>query len=242
MVVFCYALEPPYLTWSVINPDGTVGRGPTPIDGVDEPLMIHDMALTSRHLVLILAPAFFDIAGAMRGGSFLAWRPEQGTRIALVPRDGGPVRWASDEAFWVWHTVNAYEDPTDDGIVLDYVQWPAISLGQDPAQGATAHRGLTRAVIDPVAGTVRRTQLDDASVEFPASTTACSPDPTARSPSRPSADAPTDCFPGSTTPCGGTPPTARASAHGTGTRETSRSASPSTRRRPAAATTDTVTG
>ncbi|MER5776692.1 carotenoid oxygenase family protein [Streptomyces sp. NPDC002039] len=167
MVVFCYALEPPYLTWSVINPDGTVGRGPTPIDGVDEPLMIHDMALTSRHLVLVLAPAFFDIAGAMRGGSFLAWRPERGTRIALVPRDGGPVRWASDEAFWVWHTVNAYEDTSDGGIVLDYVQWPELSLGQDPVRGSTAQRGLTRAVIDPVAGTVRRTQLDDACVEFP---------------------------------------------------------------------------
>jgi carotenoid cleavage dioxygenase len=57
MAVFCYALEPPYLTWSVIGPDGTVTSGPTPVVGVDDPSMVHDMALTGRYLVLVLAPA-----------------------------------------------------------------------------------------------------------------------------------------------------------------------------------------
>ncbi|MFD5185312.1 carotenoid oxygenase family protein [Streptomyces sp. NPDC058372] len=170
MTVFCYALEPPYLTWSVIAPDGTVSRGPTPVDGVEEPRMIHDMALTSRYLVLVLAPAVFDLDAAMKGGSFLAWRPERGTRVALIPRDGGPVRWADDEAFWLWHTVNAYDTPDEGRVVLDYVQWPALSLGQSPEPGPAAHgahSGLTRAVIDPAAGTVRRTQLDDTRVELP---------------------------------------------------------------------------
>ncbi|MFF9154671.1 carotenoid oxygenase family protein [Streptomyces sp. NPDC014846] len=169
MTVFCYALEPPYLTWSVIGRDGAVSRGPTPVDGVDEPRMIHDMALTGRYLVLVLAPAFFDIAAAMSGGSFLAWRPDRGTRVALVPRDGGPVRWADDEAFWMWHTVNAYDD-ADGRVVLDYIQWPALSLGGPPVQERAdggAHSGLTRAVVDPAAGTVHRTRLDDARVEFP---------------------------------------------------------------------------
>ncbi|MEU9336063.1 carotenoid oxygenase family protein [Streptomyces sp. NPDC048290] len=174
MAVFCYALEPPYLTWSLLGPDGAVRRGPTPVPGADEPQMIHDMALTARYLVLVLAPAYFTLDAAMNGGSLLAWRPERGTRIALIPRDGGPVRWATDEAFWVWHTVNAYDDPADpaDGagrVVLDYVQWPALALGDGPdADGAleTGH-GLTRAVVDPAAGTVRRTRLDDAPVEFP---------------------------------------------------------------------------
>ncbi|MFD5099378.1 carotenoid oxygenase family protein [Streptomyces albidochromogenes] len=170
MAVFCYALEPPCLTWSVIGPDGVVRRGPTPVDGVDEPQMVHDMALTARYLVLVLAPAFFDITAAVNGGSFVAWRPSRGTRIALIPRDGGPVRWADDEAFWLWHTVNAYDDPDDGRVVLDYVQWPALTLGPGgspdvPAGGG--HHGLTRAVVDPAAGTVVRTRLDDARVELP---------------------------------------------------------------------------
>lgn len=122
MVVFCYAFEAPFLTWSVIGPTGEVRRGPTPVDGAGEPMMIHDMALTSRYVVLVLAPAFFDLAAAMNGGSMIAWRPEEGCRVALIPRDGSAVRWASDEAFWLWHTVNAY-DRQDGAVVLEYAQW-----------------------------------------------------------------------------------------------------------------------
>ena len=47
-----------------------------------------------------------------------AWRPERGTRVALAPRAGGPVRWASDEAFRLWHTVNAYDSEPDGGDVV----------------------------------------------------------------------------------------------------------------------------
>ncbi|TXS48322.1 carotenoid oxygenase family protein [Streptomyces sp. OR43] len=167
MLVFCYALEPPYLTWSAIAPDGSVARGPTPVDGLDEPMMIHDTALTARFLVIVLAPVFFDIAAAMNGGSMIDWRPERGTRVALVPRHGGPVRWASDDAFWLWHTVNAYDTGPEGDVVLDYVQWSRLSLGApDPAQAPNT-AGLVRAVIDPVAGTMHRTVLDDARMELP---------------------------------------------------------------------------
>ncbi|MGW5397659.1 carotenoid oxygenase family protein [Streptomyces sp. NPDC003952] len=170
MVVFCYGLEAPYLTWSVIGRDGKVTRGPTPIEGVDEPMMIHDMALTARYAVIVLAPAFFDLAAAMAGGSPLAWRPERGTRVVLVPRDGAPPRWAEDEAFWLWHTVNAYDEGpgADAPVVLDYVQWSRLTVGAGPEPGAAPMSGgLVRARIDPGAGTMARTLLDDSRVEFP---------------------------------------------------------------------------
>lgn len=181
MAVFSYGLEPPWLTWSIIGPDGTVRPGPTVVAGVDEPMMVHDMALTSRFLVLVLAPAFFDLPAAMSGGSFIACRPERGTRVALVPRDGGPVRWAEDEAFCLWHTVNAYDssgrpseaDGPDPTVTLDYVQWPWLALGDSETSGSAraagreGGSGLARAVIDPTAGTMRRTLLDDSHVEFP---------------------------------------------------------------------------
>ncbi|WKE73646.1 carotenoid oxygenase family protein [Streptomyces sp. WP-1] len=128
--------------------------------------MIHDMARTSR--CLVLEPAFFDLAAALNGGSELAWRPEQPTRIALIPRDGCPVRWVDDEAFWLWHTVNAYDTP-DGRVVLGYMRWPSLSLGAGPtgrAPHGTEH-GLPRAVAVFTAGTVRRTRLNDARVELP---------------------------------------------------------------------------
>ncbi|MFJ3664590.1 carotenoid oxygenase family protein [Streptomyces sp. NPDC090119] len=165
MAVFCYALEPPYLTWSLIAPDGTVTRGPVPVDGVDEPMMIHDLALTGHYLVLVLAPVFFDLPAAMSGGSLIDWRPEAGTRVLLIPRDGSPVRELADDAFWLWHTVNAH-DEADGTVVLEYVQWSRLSLGGDSGDGPNRST-LVRAVLDPATGRMRRTTLDDARVEFP---------------------------------------------------------------------------
>ena len=37
MVVFCYHLRAPHLTWSIIGPDGVVVRTPTPVEGIDRP-------------------------------------------------------------------------------------------------------------------------------------------------------------------------------------------------------------
>lgn len=165
MVVFCYGLEAPYLTWSVLGPDGATRRTPTAVPDVDQPVMIHDMALTERFVVLVLGPLYFDMAAAMRGGSLLAWRPEDGTRIAMIPRDGGPVRWAHTEAFWSWHSANAY-DGDDGSVVLDLVAWSrpgGLSRGTDPIVG-----GIARAEVDPQRGTVRRRFLTDPhGMEFP---------------------------------------------------------------------------
>lgn len=165
MVVFTYGLEAPYLTWSVLGPDGAARRLPTAVPDVDTPVMIHDMAITERYVVLVLGPLYFDVAAAMRGGSLLAWRPDDGTRIALIPRDGGSVRWAHTDAFWSWHSANAF-DAEDGGVVLDYVEWSrpgGLSPNTSPVVG-----GITRARIDPARGTIARDFLTDPhGMEFP---------------------------------------------------------------------------
>lgn len=164
LVLFNYALESPYLTWSVLGADGSTTRPPTAVDGVDAPLMIHDMVLTERYVVLVLCPLMFDLAAALTGGALLDWRPADGTRVALVPRDGGPVRWASCEAFWVWHFAGARDLP-DGRVQVDYAQWAypgGLADLEAPCVG-----GLVRAVIDPVRGRVDREVLHDRDVEFP---------------------------------------------------------------------------
>jgi len=164
MVLFNYLFEAPYLTWSVVAADGSLSRPPTVVDGLDKPLMIHDMALTQRYIVLVLCPLVFDIAAAMTGGSVLDWRPDDGTRIALIPRDGGPVRWASSEAFWVWHFANGFDLP-DGRVGVDYVQWSypgGLAKVDEPSLGS-----LVRAVIDPERGAVQRTVVSDRDMEFP---------------------------------------------------------------------------
>jgi carotenoid cleavage dioxygenase len=127
------------------------------------------MGLTEHFLVLVVAPLFFDLGQALAGGSLLTWEADRGTRVALVPRDGGPVRWSADDAFWTWHTANAYEvdDPAaGNPVVLDYVEWdaPAVLVPRHPTRGTGR---LARAVVDPAAGTIRRAPLSDDLVEFP---------------------------------------------------------------------------
>lgn len=164
MVLFNYLLEAPYLTWSVVGADGSVVRKPTPVAGVDKSIMIHDMALTERYIVLMVCPLVFDIEAAMTGGSILDWRPDDGTRIAMIPRDGGAVRWVDHEAYWVWHFANAFDLP-DGRVSVDYVEWPYPALlAGDPRPCEAA---LVRAVIDPASGRVARDVVSDRDMEFP---------------------------------------------------------------------------
>jgi carotenoid cleavage dioxygenase-like enzyme len=166
MVACCYALDEPFLTWSVIAKDGSVVRAATPVEGLDRSTMIHDTALTPNYLVLILGPFFFDLAAAMAGGSPMSWEPDQGARIALIPRDGGPTRWISTEPFWAWHTANAYETAGSDGavtVVLDFVRWDAPG-GFVP--GPNSGR-LARWTLNPSTGEAKAETLVDRSMEFP---------------------------------------------------------------------------
>jgi carotenoid cleavage dioxygenase-like enzyme len=169
MVVFTYALQAPYLTWSVIDRHGLTRRAATPVDGVDRPVMIHDMALTPSYVVLVLAPLFFDLAAAMRGGSPLAWEPNEGTRIALIPRDGSAVQWLRTDAFWLWHTANAYEQAALDGgtepiVVLDFARWstPGGLAGAGGSVGS-----LARLRLHPGTGRAETETLVDRAVELP---------------------------------------------------------------------------
>ncbi|MEE4022300.1 carotenoid oxygenase family protein [Gordonia sp. PKS22-38] len=171
LVLFNYVLEAPYLTWAVLGPDGHTRRAPTPVTGVDRPLMIHDMALTSRYIVLFLCPLEFDIEAMLTGGGLLQWHPEIGTRIALIPRDGSAIRWVDSEPMWVWHFANAFDTPKSDTpnadtVTVDYVEWTYPGGFADIPTPPTST--LVRAVIDPERGSIARTVLGESvDVEFP---------------------------------------------------------------------------
>lgn len=165
MVLFNYSLEAPYLTWSVVGADGSALRAPTPVPGLDKPMMIHDMALTEKYIVLFVNPLAFDLAAAMTGGSLLAWHPEDGTRIALIPRDGGAVRWIDTDTFWVWHFANAFDNP-DGTVTVDYVEhlYP-MGFAQTSVPN---HSTLMRALCSPSTGSITRTQISERTgIEFP---------------------------------------------------------------------------
>ena len=159
LILFVYRHDAPYLMWGIVGPDGEATVPMQPLDVPDAPLMVHDFAITEHYLVFVLAPLLFDPTGQHDFGP-IAWQPERGTTIAVVPRPGTPgsVRVFETEAFWMWHVANAYED--GERIIVDTHRM------DDPFTASPGTVQLVRLAIDLAAGTVSMDRRDDRSCEF----------------------------------------------------------------------------
>jgi carotenoid cleavage dioxygenase len=165
MIVFRYGLEEPYLYWAAIGADGSVTHPPDVIAEVDRGYMIHDFMITRDYVVLVINPATFDLGRMAQGMSPLAWEPDRGTRIAVIPRRGqsGEIRWIQTDAFWCWHYANAWQ--TDGEIVMCFPWWSHLRFGVPNSPPAQGH--IARARINPAAQTFQLEVLDDRRTEFP---------------------------------------------------------------------------
>jgi all-trans-8'-apo-beta-carotenal 15,15'-oxygenase len=159
----CYRLDPA----GRMHTDAVV-----PLDDV---IIQHDFAITEHYLVFALAPITVDLrqavlsmAGVRDHGGAVDYRPQQGMRIVLVPRDGGPQRVVECDPFVYVHVNNAYENGQD--VVLDLVRHASFDvLAVDiknfrdglPNPGWPARLRITKT------GRVQVENLDLASVEFP---------------------------------------------------------------------------
>jgi carotenoid cleavage dioxygenase len=84
--------------------------------------LVHDFAITENFIVLALCPLTVSVARARAGASPIAWEPELGTHVVLIPRRGADREpcWLRGEPCMAWHTLNAFEE---DGVVrLDVCQ------------------------------------------------------------------------------------------------------------------------
>lgn len=135
----------------------------------------HDFAITASYLVFALAPITVDpVRAAWAGLGFTAlgdsadYRPEQGMRIVLVPRAGGPHRVVECDPLVYVHVDNAYEDHGD--VVLDIVRhqdFDFLTAGLKNFRTEMPTLGWpTRLRITP-GGTVRVTDYPSAPAEFP---------------------------------------------------------------------------
>ena len=90
---------------------------------------VHDTAITQRSIVLLDLPVTFDVEAASAGASFpYRWQDGYHSRVGLLPRDGEStdVVWHDIEPCYVFHPMNAFDDPGGDGIVLDVVRHPSM--------------------------------------------------------------------------------------------------------------------
>jgi len=153
---------PGKLTYHRIGADGTLLESrPIPVRGAT---MMHDFALTDRHVVFLDLPIVFDVVRAMTGRMPYRWSDSYGARVGVLRRDDlqGEVRWFDVEPCYVFHVMNAYDD--GEKIVCDVVRYPEL-WRHDATKFEPA--ALYRWTIDTVGGRVQETQLDDRRIEFP---------------------------------------------------------------------------
>nr|WP_318276509.1 carotenoid oxygenase family protein [Mycobacterium eburneum] len=144
------------------------------------PLLNHDVGLTDRYVVLVLDPLVASptgmipvLAGLKPLVSAIRFDPDLGTKIVLVPRDGGRAHVAHTEALLHFHLANCYDDGADTVIELcrytdtfDTV-WQYLHTGYNRAQTKPGFGGpLTRLRVTGT-GRVLREDLTDQRTEFP---------------------------------------------------------------------------
>ncbi|GDY29571.1 carotenoid oxygenase family protein [Gandjariella thermophila] len=172
---FGYGVTPPFLTYHRLSASGDLveSREIT----VPGPTMMHDFAITERHVVWLDLPVVFDVALLGRGMPF-RWDDGYGARLGVMRRDGrAEVTWFDVEPCYVFHVGNAHED-AGGRIMLDAVRygaadfaglWGRIGGSRNPAAAAADSAGgrLHRWTLEPATGTRREEPLDDRAVEFP---------------------------------------------------------------------------
>lgn len=114
-----------------VEPGGALHHLP-PVS-IPFPVMNHDFALTTEHLVFVLDPIVLRFWRLLTGLSSydraLRWEPQRPTLIVLVPRDGGKPRVIETEPFFHFHVNNAFEDGGD--TVVDLVRYDDYGIGEN---------------------------------------------------------------------------------------------------------------
>lgn len=86
--------------------------------------MVHDFAMTARHLLFPVTPLTASLPRLRAGGPAYAWEPQFGAFVGVMRRDGsGEVEWWKGPACFVFHVMNAWEQ--DDCLYMDVMQFDA---------------------------------------------------------------------------------------------------------------------
>lgn len=159
---FGYRFIPPWLTYHVLDAGGALVK--SEVIEVPGPAMIHDFAITERHVVFMDLPVVFDLELALQNRLPYRWSDDYGARLGVMPRGGGnaDVRWFPIRPCYVFHPLNAYDDGAS--VVVDVARYPELWRDGPESGGAAS---LWRWTIDRAAGRVGERQLDDRAIEFP---------------------------------------------------------------------------
>lgn len=166
MLFFGYSPVSPYLRYSEVDADGVLVNS-TVVD-IPAPVMMHDFVVTEHYSIFLDSPAVFDLEVMLNGGDPMSWKPDNGTRLGVIPRGGSnaDVRWFDIENCYVVHFFNAWED--GDTIEIRAPRMPDMPGGfQFDKPGAAREPMPWRWTINLATGVVTDGQIGDIACEFP---------------------------------------------------------------------------
>lgn len=134
MMFFEYSVRPPYMHYGVVNAAGEqVSLIPVELPG---PRLPHDMAITEHYSILMDLPVCVDMEALQRGRWRSVYRPELGSRFAIIPRHGTAeeLRWFKAAPCYIYHVVNAWEEG-------DHVVMVAHKVANPVANSAETNAG-----------------------------------------------------------------------------------------------------
>jgi carotenoid cleavage dioxygenase len=161
ILFFGYSAMPPYVTWYRADRDGKLIESRAIDTGL--PAMMHDFITTENYAIFFVCPSVFHIENASQGKPLVMWEPNHGTKIGAMNRASGEVKWFRDEAFYVFHFLNAYEE--NGSLVVDGCRMKALdmtgnSFGGNPPLPWRWNLNLKD-------GSLKQNQIDEVSNEFP---------------------------------------------------------------------------
>jgi carotenoid cleavage dioxygenase-like enzyme len=166
MLFFGYSASAPYLRYHEVSAAGELVNS-TEI-GIPAPIMMHDFAITEHYAVFFDTPAVFDLKELLAGREPMSWRPENGSRVGVLPRGGSgdEIMWFEIPNCYVVHFLNAWE--TGSTIEIRAPRMADMPGGfQFENPGAAREPMPWRWRIDLETGRVTEEQTDDIAGEFP---------------------------------------------------------------------------
>lgn len=167
LMVFKSDWQEPWLRYGVLDATGSETLD-VEIE-VPAPSMMHDMAITETHSILLDLNVGFDFSMFELGFRIpICWQHSRQSRLCVLPRHGGEIRWIEIEPCFIQHVVNAYND-TDGTIVLDVVRYSSYFTRNAEGDGFLPNPlgVLWRYRIDLKQGTASESQVDDLCIELP---------------------------------------------------------------------------
>ena len=162
----------PYLRYNVADKHGNLIKE----EMIKAPFasFVHDFLVTENYVIFPVFPLVFDMERAISKGVPMAWEPDKGTHLGVMPRNGSAkdVTWHTMDPRWSFHNMNAWEEAGKIKIDLCASNATLFAAKVDGSM-ASANEGvmpqLRRWTID-VHGTrnsIKEELLDDIICEFP---------------------------------------------------------------------------